>query len=157
MLRSNASDFANNDRRTLTLDFVNPTGPDSIGNYYIKGEVVNNGNASIQNLKITAHWYDSMHKLIGVTFGYPDNVPQSLDSGKRTTFTILGDGHSDLIGNPKFVELSAMIGNEDGSVQLVERTKVINECDYDLKSWKSVDTSHFLLYRRSKCDWEQTI
>ena len=47
-----------------------------------------------------------MHKLIGVTFGYPDNVLQSLDSGKRTTFTILGDGHSDLIGKPKFVELS---------------------------------------------------
>jgi hypothetical protein len=42
-------------------------------------------------------------------------------------------------------------------VQLVERTEVINECDYDLKSWKSVDTSHFLLYRRSNCDWEQTI
>jgi hypothetical protein len=105
MLPSNASDFANNDPRTLTLDFVNPTGPDSIGNYYIKGEVVNNGNVSIQNLKITAHWYDSMHKLIGVTFGYPDNVLQSLDSGKRTTFTILGDGHSDLIGKPKFVEL----------------------------------------------------
>jgi hypothetical protein len=106
MLPSNASDFANNDPRTLTLDFVNPTGPDSIGNYYIKGEVVSNGNASIQNLKITAHWYDSMHKLIGVTFGYPDNVLQSLDSEKRTTFTILGYGHSDLIGNPKFVELS---------------------------------------------------
>ena len=105
MLPSNASDFANNDPRTLTLDFVNPTGPDSIGNYYIKGEVVNNGNVSIQNLKITAHWYDSIHKLIGVTFGYPDNVLQSLDSGKRTTFTILGDGHSDLIGKPKFVEL----------------------------------------------------
>ena len=106
ILPYNASDFANNDSRTLTLDFVNPTGPDLIGNYYIKGEVVNNGNASIQNLKITAHWYDSMHKLIGVTFGYPDNVLQSLDSGKRTTFTILGDGHSDLIGKPKFVELS---------------------------------------------------
>ena len=106
MLPSNASDFANNDPKTLTLDFVNPTGPDSIGNYYIKGEVVNNGNTTLQNLKITAHWYDSMHKLIGVTFGYPDNVLQPLDSGKRTTFTILGDGHSDLIGKPKFVELS---------------------------------------------------
>jgi hypothetical protein len=40
MLPSNASDFANNDPKTLTLDFVNPTGPDSIGNYYIKGEVI---------------------------------------------------------------------------------------------------------------------
>jgi len=38
MLPSNASDFANNDSKTLTLDFVNPTGPDAIGNYYIKGE-----------------------------------------------------------------------------------------------------------------------
>jgi hypothetical protein len=53
-----------------------------------------------------AHWYDSMYKLIGVTFGYPDNVLQPLDLGKRTTFTILGDGHSDLLGKPKFVELS---------------------------------------------------
>jgi len=106
MLPSNASDFANNDPKTLTLDFVNPTGPDSIGNYYIKGEVINNGNTTLQSLKITAHWYDSMHKLIGVTFGYPDNVLQPLDSGKRTTFTILGDGHSDLLGKPKFVELS---------------------------------------------------
>jgi len=106
MLPSNASDFAYNDPRTLTLDFVNPTGPDSIGNYYIKGEVVNNGNTTLQSLKITAHWYDSTHKLIGVTFGYSDNVLQSLDSGKRTTFTILADGHSDLLGKPKFVELS---------------------------------------------------
>jgi hypothetical protein len=101
MLPSNASDFANNDPKTLTLDFVNPTEPDSIGNYYIKGEVFNNGNSTLQSLKITAHWYDSMHKLIGVTFGYPDNVLLPLDSGKRTTFTILGDGHSDLIGKPK--------------------------------------------------------
>ena len=106
MLPSNASDFANNDPKTLTLEFVNPTGPDSIGNYYIKGEVVNNGNTTLQNLKITAHWYDSMHKLIGVTFGYPDDVLQPLDSGKRTTFTILGDGHNDLQGKPEFVELS---------------------------------------------------
>ncbi|MRN41179.1 MAG: hypothetical protein FIO02_09070 [Nitrosopumilales archaeon] len=106
MLPSNASDFANNDPKTLTLDFVNPTGPDSIGNYYIEGEVINNGNSTLQSLKITAHWYDSMHKLIGVTFGYPDNVLQPLDSGKRATFTILGDGHSDLLGKPKFVELS---------------------------------------------------
>jgi len=106
MLPSNASDFANNDPRTLTLDFVNPTGPDTIGNYYIKGEVVNNANTTIQNLKITAHWYDSTHKLIGVTFGYPDSVLQPLYLGKRTTFTILADGHSDLIGKPKFVELS---------------------------------------------------
>ncbi|MGB6671282.1 MAG: FxLYD domain-containing protein [Candidatus Nitrosopolaris sp.] len=106
MMPSNASDFANNDPKTLTLDFVNPTGPDSIGNYYIKGEVVNNGNTTLQSLKITAHWYDSTHKLIGVTFGYPDSVLQPLDSGKRTTFTILVDGHSDLLGKPKFVELS---------------------------------------------------
>ena len=102
ILPSNASDFANNYPKTLTLDFVNPTGPDSIGNYYIKGEVVNNGNTTLQSLKITAHWYDLMHKLIGVTFGYPDNVLQPFDSGKRTTFTILGDGHSDLQGKLKF-------------------------------------------------------
>jgi len=106
MLPSNASDFANNDPKTLTLDFVNPTGPDPIGNYYVKGEVVNNGNTTLQSLKITAHWYDSMHRLIGVTFGYRDNVLQPLDSGKRTTFTILADGHTDLLGKPKFVELS---------------------------------------------------
>jgi hypothetical protein len=106
MLPSNASDFANNDPKTLSLDFVNPIGPDIIGNYYIKGEVVNNGNTTMQSLKITAHWYDSTHKLIGVTFGYPDNVLQPLDSGKRATFTILADGHSDLLGKPKFVELS---------------------------------------------------
>jgi hypothetical protein len=105
MLPSNASDFANNDSRTLSLDFVNPTGPDSIGNYYIKGEVVNNGNTTLQNLKITAHWYDSTQKLIGVTYGYTDSL-QPLDTGKRATFTLLGDGHSDLLGKPKFVELS---------------------------------------------------
>ena len=33
MLPSNASDFANHDPKTLMLDFVNPTGPDAIGNY----------------------------------------------------------------------------------------------------------------------------
>jgi hypothetical protein len=31
MVPSNASDFANNDPKTLSLDFVNPTGPDIIG------------------------------------------------------------------------------------------------------------------------------
>ena len=105
MLPSNASDFANNDPKTLTLDFVNPTVPDIIGKYYIKGEVVNNGNTTMQSLKITAHWYDLTHKLIGVTFGYTDGL-QPPDTGKRATFTILGDGHSDLLGKPKFVELS---------------------------------------------------
>ncbi|MGB7955530.1 MAG: hypothetical protein WCF23_16255, partial [Candidatus Nitrosopolaris sp.] len=63
MLPSNASNFASNDPKTVTLDFVNPTGPDAIGNYYAKGEVVNNGNTTMQNLKITAHWYDSTLKL----------------------------------------------------------------------------------------------
>jgi hypothetical protein len=105
MLPSNASDFANYDPKTLTLDFVNPTVPDIIGKYYIKGEVVNNGNTTMQSLKITAHWYDLTHKLIGVTFGYTDGL-QPPDTGKRATFTILGDGHSDLLGKPKFVELS---------------------------------------------------
>jgi hypothetical protein len=105
ILPSNASDFANNDSKTLTLDFVNPTGPDSIGNYYVKGELVNNDNATLQNLKITAHWYDSTHKLIGITYAYTDSL-QPLDTGKRATFSILGDGHSDLLGKPKFVELS---------------------------------------------------
>ena len=52
MLPSNASDFANNDLKTLTLDFVNPTGPDELANYYIKGEVVNNGNAAVQWIQL---------------------------------------------------------------------------------------------------------
>ncbi|MDQ6668721.1 MAG: hypothetical protein M3Y53_10940 [Thermoproteota archaeon] len=36
ILPSNASDFVNNDPKTLMLDFVNPTGPDAIGNYHVK-------------------------------------------------------------------------------------------------------------------------
>jgi hypothetical protein len=66
MLPSNASDFVNNDPKILILDFVNPTGPDSIGNCYLKGEVINNGNITLQSLKITAHWYDSKHKATQV-------------------------------------------------------------------------------------------
>jgi hypothetical protein len=31
-----------------------------------------------------------------------------------------------------------MVGNEDGSLQLVETSVVINECDYDLRSWEVV-------------------
>jgi hypothetical protein len=50
MLPSTARDFANNDAKTLTLDFANPTGPDSIGNYWVKGEVLNNGNSTLQNI-----------------------------------------------------------------------------------------------------------
>jgi hypothetical protein len=67
--------------------------------------VVNNGNTTLQSLKITAHWYDSTRKLIGVTNDYTDGL-HPLNTGKRATFTILGDGHSDLLGKPKFVELS---------------------------------------------------
>jgi len=59
----------------------------------------------MQNLKITAHWYDSTHKLIGVTYGYTDSL-QPLETGNRATFSILGDAHSDLLRKPKFVELS---------------------------------------------------
>jgi hypothetical protein len=106
MLPSTATDFANNDPKTLTLDFVNPTGPDSIGNYWVKGEVVNNGNSTVQNLKITAHWFDAVDKIIGVTFGYTDKLNTNLNSGDRSTFSIMADGHNDLIGIPKFVELS---------------------------------------------------
>lgn len=106
MLPSTARDFANNDSKTLTLDFVNPTGPDAIGNYWVKGEVVNNANLTLQNLKITAHWFDAGNKIIGVTYGYTDKLNTNLNPGDRSTFSILADGHNDLIGTPRFVELS---------------------------------------------------
>jgi hypothetical protein len=106
MLPSSARDFANNDPKTLTLDFVNPTGPDAIGNYWVKGEVVNNGNTTLQGLKITAHWFDAGNKIIGVTYGYTDKINTDLNPGDRSTFSILADGHNDLVGIPRFVELS---------------------------------------------------
>lgn len=106
VLPSTARDFANNDPRTLMLDFVNPTGPDAIGNYWVKGEVVNNGNTTLQGLKITVHWFDAGNKIIGVTYGYIDKPDTSLNPGDRSTFSVMADGHNDLIGIPKFVELS---------------------------------------------------
>jgi hypothetical protein len=106
MLPSTARDFANNNPKTIILDFVNPTGPDSIGNYWVKGEAVNNGNSTLQNLKITAHWFDAGDKIIGVTYGYTDKLNTNLNSGDRSTFSVMADGHNDLIGIPKFVELS---------------------------------------------------
>jgi hypothetical protein len=63
----------------------------------------------LNNLKITAHWFDSSNKLIGVTFAYADKL--DLNFGDRSTFSILADGHSDLTGIPKSVELS-YDGNE---------------------------------------------
>lgn len=39
-------------------------------------------------------------------------------------------------------------------MQLGETTEVINEHDYDLRLWKNVDTSHFLLYGCRNCDME---
>jgi len=41
---------------------------------------------------------------LAVTYCYTDSL-QSLNTGKRATFTILGNGPSDLLGKPKFVEL----------------------------------------------------
>jgi hypothetical protein len=82
---------------------MHATGPDTIGNYYVKGEIMNNQKV-LQNLKITARWFDSANKLIGVTFTYADKL--NLNFGDRSTFSVLADGHSDLTGLPKSVELS---------------------------------------------------
>ena len=103
VLPSKPTDFANKDPSTLTVDFVHATGPDTIGNYYVKGEVMSTTPA-LNNLKITAHWFDSSNKLIGVTFAYADEL--ILNFGDRSTFSVLADGHSDLTGIPKSVELS---------------------------------------------------
>ena len=59
---------------------------------------------ALNNLKITAHWFDSSNKLIGVTFAYADEL--ILNFGDRSTFSVLADGHNDLTGIPKSVELS---------------------------------------------------
>jgi hypothetical protein len=103
VLPSKPNDFANRDPSTLTVDFVHATGPDTIGNYWVKGEIMNN-QKSLQNLKITAHWFDSNNNIIGVTFSYADKL--DLGFGDRSTFSVLADGHSDLTGIPKSVELS---------------------------------------------------
>jgi hypothetical protein len=52
-----ASDFANKDPSTLTVDFVHATGPDTIGNYWVKEEIMNN-QKSLQNLKITSFFLE---------------------------------------------------------------------------------------------------
>ena len=83
---------------------MHATGPDAIGNFYVKGEIMNNQKL-LQNLKITAHWFDSTNKLIGVTFAYADKR-SSLRFGDRSTFSVLADGHNDLTSIPKSVELS---------------------------------------------------
>ena len=104
VLPSKPNDFANKDPSTLTLDFVHASGPDAIGNYWIKGEIMNN-QKSLHNLKITAHWFDSNNNLVGVTFAYADKQPD-LRPGDRSTFSVLADGHKDLTGTPRSVELS---------------------------------------------------
>ena len=65
-----------------------------------------NNQKSLQNLKITAHWFDSTNNMIGVTYGYADKM--NLNFGDRSTFSVLAEGHnkSDLTGIPKSVELS---------------------------------------------------
>ena len=103
VLPSQSNDFANKDPSTLTIDFVHATGPDTIGNYWVKGEVMNN-QKSLQNLKITTHWFDSTNNIIGVTFAYADEL--ILNFGDRSTFSVLANGHNDLTGIPKSVELS---------------------------------------------------
>jgi hypothetical protein len=103
VIPSKPNDFANKDPSTLTVEFVHATGPDSIGNYYVKGEVMSTTPA-LNNLKITAHWFDSSNKLIGVTFAYADEL--DLNFGDRSTFSVLANGHTDLTGIPKSVELS---------------------------------------------------
>jgi hypothetical protein len=53
---------------------------------------------------LTVHWFDSSNKLIGVTFAYADEL--DLNFGDRSTFSVLANGHNDLTGIPKSVELS---------------------------------------------------
>jgi hypothetical protein len=52
------------------------------------------------------HWFDAGNKIIGVTYGYIDKADTNLKPGDRCTFSVMADGHTDLIGIPKFVELS---------------------------------------------------
>ena len=60
-----------------------------IGSYHVIGEITNNGNSTIQNVTVTAHFFDANNGLVGVsTCCY--TTPISIEPGHTATFDSFG-------------------------------------------------------------------
>ncbi|MDP9290637.1 MAG: FxLYD domain-containing protein [Thermoproteota archaeon] len=81
---SKATDFPGNDQSAIQVHITSAK-KDIIGSYHVMGELTNNANSTIQNVMVTAHFYDANNGLVGVsTCCY--TTPISLEPGHTATF-----------------------------------------------------------------------
>jgi hypothetical protein len=83
LLSPTSNDFMNNNPTTVSVDHVTITTNGVQG--WIKGTVTNNSNQTMHGLRITAAWYDSGNKTIGMSRGYVDEL--TLNPGQFGTFS----------------------------------------------------------------------
>ena len=94
---SKATDFPNNDPSAIQVHITSAK-KDIIGSYHVIGEITNNGNSTIQNVMVTAHFYDANNGLVGVsTCCY--TTPINIDPGHTATFDSFVQ-KSDYTGTP---------------------------------------------------------
>ena len=81
---SKSTDFPGNDPSAIQVHITSAK-KDIIGSYHVIGEITNNGNSTIQNVMVTAHFYDANNGLVGVsTCCY--TTPISIEPGHTATF-----------------------------------------------------------------------
>jgi len=100
LLSPTSNDFMNNNPTTVSVDHVTITTNGVQG--WIKGTVTNNSNQTMYGLRITAAWYDSGNKTIGMSRGYVDEL--TLNPGQFGTFSQFANYDKNTI--PRTVELS---------------------------------------------------
>jgi hypothetical protein len=100
---SKSTDFPGNDQSVIQVHITSAK-KDIIGSYHVIGEITNNGNSTIQNVMVTAHFYDANNGLIGVsTCCY--TTPINIDPGHTATFDSFVQ-KSDYTGTPASFRLS---------------------------------------------------
>jgi hypothetical protein len=100
---SKATDFPGNDQSKIQVHITSAK-KDIIGSYHVMGELTNNGNSTIHNVMVTAHFYDANNGLVGVsTCCY--TTPISIEPGHTATFDSFVQ-KSDYSGTPVSFRLS---------------------------------------------------
>jgi len=100
---SKSTDFPGNDQSAIQVHITSAK-KDIIGSYHVIGEITNNGNSTVQNVMVTAHFYDANNGLVGVsTCCY--TTPINIDPGHAATFDSFVQ-KSDYTGTPASFRLS---------------------------------------------------
>jgi len=100
---SEATDFPENNQKVLQVLFAKAN-KDSIDDYHIIGSIKNNGNETLNSVKVTGHFLDNDLNPIGITTCcYTD--PIDIEPGHTSAIDSFASSNQ-MVGDPSYFRLS---------------------------------------------------